>query len=77
MLRDFVKIKQKKMREDKAIMEAGHWRLFAREMLLNPFLELLVWTLNVMVFMLSCYYPEYYTDSVLSIMFIFMLITSL
>lgn len=45
-------------------------------MLLNPFVKMINWTINVLIFMLACYYPESYTDSSLLLILIFMFITS-
>lgn len=76
MLLEFVKIKMKKNREDEYIKNAGYWTMLGREILLNPFMKLIVWTLNVLIFMLACYYPGGYTDSCLTIIFIFILLAS-
>ena len=45
-------------------------------MLLNPFTKIVNWTLNMIIFMLACYYPGDYKDSCLMIIFVFMVFTS-
>lgn len=76
MLLDFIKIKIKKNKQDDYLKTASQQVMFCREILLNPFIKIINWTLNVLIFMLACYYPGGYTESCLVIILIFMILTS-